>query len=200
LSVCSESNEKILGGADALSSVRVDRERLRGNGEAACVGMIESVLLESERSPALARESARAAVAALAAGLTDGDHAVVADAVRRLAGLGEGRTPAADDFLVGVLHALRLCGAGGGGEALASRVAETAAPLTTTHSAGWLRAAARGETIPAWGELLTAVAAGNRERLAAPLARVAATGHSSGLASLAGFVAAWRALSARSPG
>lgn len=155
---------------------------------------------ESEKSPALARESAREAAEELAAGLADGDHDLVAGAVRRLAGLGEGRTPAGDDFLVGVLHALWLCRPGTSAVALASTVAETAAPLTTTHSAGWLRAAARGETIPAWGDLLIAVAAGNRDQLAAPLARVAATGHSSGLASLAGFVAAWRALSARSPG
>jgi hypothetical protein len=79
---------------------------------------------------------------------------------------------------------------------LAYAVAEQAAPLTTSLSAQWLRAAARGEAIPVWESLLSAIASGDRNALAQPLARVAATGHSSGLASLAGFVAAWRALSA----
>lgn len=200
MSVAGVESERILGTGGAPSGVLVDWAGLRGSEKSgACVDAIEALVLASGGSPALTRESARRAEAELAAGLAEGDHGAVARGARGLAGLGAGRTPAGDDILVGALYALWMWAPSETATALASTVAAAAAPLTTTHSAQWLRAAARGEAIRVWADLLVAVAAGDRDAVAVPLTRVAATGHSSGLASLAGFVAAWRALSARSP-
>jgi uncharacterized protein DUF2877 len=194
LSVGSVRSERILGEENALSSVVVDWELLRGCEKSPVwLSAIEQLVLASERSPALARESARRSEAGLVDGLAKGDLGAIALGARGLAGLGEGRTPAGDDFLVGALHAVWMCVPAEIATVMAATVAEAAAPLTTRQSARWLLAAARGEAIPAWRDLLAALAA-DRDAVAGPLAGVAATGHSSGLASLAGFVAAWRAL------
>ena len=172
----------------------------RAGASQAGFGVIEALVRASVPSPALEQEAALAAAGQVVDGLANSDLEDLIRGARDLAGLGEGRTPAGDDFLMGALHALWLLVPAERARLLGDAVAEAAAPRTTTLSSEWLRAAARGEAIPVWGDLLTALAAGDRGGIDVPLARVAATGHSSGLASLAGFVAAWRALSARSPG
>jgi hypothetical protein len=123
--------------------------------------------LASELSHSLAEDDTEAAVAAASG----------------LAGVGEGLTPAGDDSIIGVLHALwasrqELSPA-------ATAVAEAAAALTTTLSAAWLRAAAAGEAVRPWCELLTAMAGGDPLPAAR---RVLSIGHSTGVHMLAGFV------------
>jgi hypothetical protein len=119
---------------------------------------------------ALARRRPAAAVAAAAA----------------LAGLGEGSTPAGDDYLMGVLYALW---AGGGAPAeLAGAIAAVAAGRTTRVSAAWLLLAGRGEVGPIWRELLLALAAGDAVGAARGAAAVRALGNTSGAYSLRGFL------------
>ncbi|MFO7680542.1 MAG: DUF2877 domain-containing protein [Chloroflexota bacterium] len=75
-------------------------------------------------------------------------------------------------------------------------IAETAAARTTTLSAAWLRAAARGEAGEPWHVLVTALrdsgetATSTRSMSAVSQAidRILATGHTSGADALAGFV------------
>jgi hypothetical protein len=111
------------------------------------------------------------------------DAAVAAGA--RLGGLGEGSTPAGDDYLMGVLHALW---AAGDASTLAPRLAGAAALATTTTSASWLRAAGRGEVGPNWRSLLLALAGGEAAAIAAAAAGVRSLGHTSGAFSLRGFL------------
>jgi hypothetical protein len=130
--------------------------------------------------------------AELSAALAAGDRCGAAGAAARLAGLGEGLTPAADDYLVGALYALHALRPGPQAAALAVAVAAEAAPRTTTLSAAWLRRAAAGEVAPAWERLLEALLRrGDRETA---IHGLMATGHTSGRAALDGFVATASAL------
>jgi Protein of unknown function (DUF2877) len=143
----------------------------------------------------LRQPPAAAATVALCRSLAETDMAGVVAAAGILAGRGEGSTPAGDDYLIGALYAVRAWLDAETTERLAGEIVAAAAPRTTTLSAAWLRVAAAGRAIPAWGELLMALAAdgGAGDVAGEPLRRVMARGHSSGSTSLAGFVEAGRA-------
>ncbi|HVS03834.1 MAG TPA: DUF2877 domain-containing protein [Thermoanaerobaculia bacterium] len=137
------------------------------------------------------------AAARLDAAFVGGTAAGRAVAARRLAGLGEGLTPAGDDYLLGAFHALWALDHPLRREAPA--LAELAAARTTSHSAAWLRAAAGGSVSPPWARLLLALAAASDAAVAPSAAAVAATGHSSGRWSLRGFCVLARCLAAAPP-
>ena len=124
----------------------------------------------------------------LVAGLVAGDWTACLAGGRKLAGRGAGLTPAGDDVLVGILHALWVWG---WPSAWAMRLAAEAAPHTTTLSANLLYAAAEGEASWLWHD----VVAGRPGAVAALLA----VGHTSGADAWAGFVAAYDALRVVSP-
>jgi hypothetical protein len=107
-------------------------------------------------------------------------------AARQLAGLGNGLTPAGDDFLTGVMLWAWL--AHPQPQRFSALLAETAVPRTTTLSAAFLQAAAEGECSIAWHRLLQALAAGDERNLVGVVASVLATGQTSGADALAGFL------------
>jgi hypothetical protein len=112
----------------------------------------------------------------------------------RLAGLGGGLTPAADDFLCGVMLWAWL--AHPSPPSLCHLLLEAAAGRTTALSAAFLRAAARGECSAAWHRLLAELAgwrgdqptADARERLEQSVGDVLSFGSTSGGDTLAGFL------------
>ncbi|HET6413484.1 MAG TPA: DUF2877 domain-containing protein, partial [Anaeromyxobacter sp.] len=114
----------------------------------------------------------------------------LAEAATQLAGLGPGLTPSGDDFLAGLLAAIRYHGTTAGypvPQAALDEVAARASAGTTTYSGFLIRCAARGlvsEPVERW---LTAMHAGSRANVA-PTAAVAAIGHCSGVDLLAGLV------------
>jgi hypothetical protein len=121
--------------------------------------------------------------------LRRGDEAGALAAAASLVGLGEGSTPAGDDYLVGVLHALDAAdGAGGSGAAVRQGLPALAATRTTRASAAWLAAASRGEASSVWSALLRALAGGDETAVAIAARTVRATGHTSGAFSLRGFL------------
>ncbi|MCZ6726951.1 MAG: DUF2877 domain-containing protein [Acidobacteria bacterium] len=102
-----------------------------------------------------------------------------------LVGLGAGSTPAGDDYLVGAFYALW---ARSDADWLAGPV-EIVAPNTTTPSAAWLRAAARGEASPTWRYLIEALGVGHSDQaVRRATLEVLECGATSGAASIAGFV------------
>lgn len=116
-------------------------------------------------------------------GLMADDLSLYGDGVAGLAGRGSGLTPAGDDVLMGVLHALwawypnhprrprrEWLGI----------ILSTAVPRTATLSANFLRAAAAGEATWHWHDL-----ADGRPGAAD---RILSIGHSSGADAWAGFV------------
>ena len=119
--------------------------------------------------------------------LRDGDERRAIAAAAALGGLGEGSTPAGDDYLIGVVHAL-LSSGDGDSSRLAASLAAAAAPRTTARSGEWLVAASCGEASPRWASLLAALPAGDVEATRRAAADVRRSGHTSGAFSLRGFL------------
>lgn len=120
------------------------------------------------------------------------DGAAAAEASGRLAGLGGGVTPAGDDYLVGVAHAVWALLEPAEAAELAQAIVSRAVPRTNLISGAWLQAAGRGEAGSEWHVLAVALASG------APVDEAAKwlirRGHTSGADALAGFLAAAAAL------
>ncbi len=138
-------------------------------------------------APALVK-FAQAGAAHLVGGLAAGAWAQAERGALQLAGLGGGLTPAGDDFALGVFLAAH---AGLYGPAAVARCAALAAAMsarTTTLSAAYLRAAARGECASYWHAVFAAAIDPQRDLPAAVRALVS-VGHTSGADGLAGFLA-----------
>ncbi len=154
------------------------RERAQSNSEGGgALSLQERVGVRGDR----ARAELLDAIAA-------NSPAAAANAARSLAGLGEGSTPAGDDYLVGVLYALRALAPAP--DAACDAIAQAASPLTTRTSATWLRRAAAGDAIPTWNLFLSSLASGDDATIGERAERVLGLGHTSGRAALSGFIAA----------
>jgi hypothetical protein len=110
--------------------------------------------------------------------------------VHRLVGAGPGLTPAGDDVLAGYLVAGWAFGRDV--DAVRAAVVAAAPARTTDFSAGLLRCAAEGESIPQVDALLTALASSHWEdgRLDTALAGLLRVGHTSGAAMATGVLLA----------
>ncbi|HID53079.1 MAG TPA: DUF2877 domain-containing protein [Anaerolineae bacterium] len=120
-------------------------------------------------------------------GLVEEDTAVCCAGVQKLAGLGQGLTPAGDDFLLGAMYGLRVRERVEAARFWNELIVDTAVPRTTALSAAWLRAAAQGEAVTAWHEFCRHSAVADRWGTA--VQRILRTGHSSGVDALTGFTA-----------
>jgi hypothetical protein len=134
--------------------------------------------------------AARQATQALRAGW-EGDTGLLQAGAVQLAGLGGGLTPAGDDFLSGAMLWAWL--AHPSPRSLCRLLVKAAAARTTTLSAAFLRAAARGECSAAWHMLLTALPQGTHAEVATAVREVLSHGATSGADTLAGFLWAGKA-------
>lgn len=100
-----------------------------------------------------------------------------------LAGLGNGLTPAGDDVLMGVLYAFWVWAPD---SIWIDLIPDWAAPLTTTLSAAYLRAASCGEATIQWHNLV----AGKPNAVD----QIISIGHTSGHDAWAGFTATFKSL------
>jgi hypothetical protein len=130
--------------------------------------------------------------AALASALSNGDISTTKVISSRLAGLGPGLTPAGDDFIIGALYATWILHSCDDAEFLAKEAAVIAAPLSTSLSAAWLRAAGKGEAGIRWHELLGALTLSEPVPLQSAIKNIMAMGDTSGTESLAGFIGTFR--------
>ena len=110
------------------------------------------------------------------------------EATKILAGLGPGLTPAGDDFLIGIMHAIWALLPEENAALISTQIAQIAAPRTASISANWLNAAARGETGESWHTLFGAMLAEEPDQVEAAILRILPTGHTSGADALAGFI------------
>jgi hypothetical protein len=115
-------------------------------------------------------------------------HALGAEAAQ-LVGLGPGLTPSGDDYLGGVLVALRWLGRGAQADSLWRWLEPRLAGRTSPISAAHLSAAASGQVHEALHEVLETLSAWHAPDLHPSLARLDALGHGSGWDALAGIVA-----------
>jgi hypothetical protein len=112
--------------------------------------------------------------------------------VAQLIGLGPGLTPSGDDYLGGVLIALRWVGRPQQADSLWRWLEPRLAGATSAISAAHLAAAAGGEAHEALHQVLEDLAAWQAPDLLPGLARLDAVGHTSGWDALAGAVAVAR--------
>ena len=110
----------------------------------------------------------------------------------QLIGLGPGLTPSGDDYLGGVLAALRWLGRGRQADSLWRWLEPRLARQTSAISAAHLTAAAGGEVHEALHQVLEELSAWQVPDLHPGLARLDAVGHTSGWDALAGMVAVAR--------
>ena len=110
----------------------------------------------------------------------------------QLIGLGPGLTPSGDDYLGGVLLALRWVGRGAQADSLWRWLEPRLAAGTSAISAAHLAAAAGGEAHEALHDVLTDLSAWEAPDLLPALARLDGVGHTSGWDALAGIVAVAR--------
>lgn len=133
-------------------------------------------------------QTAQAHWAALAEGLQKGDREGCLAGAAGLAGLGDGLTPAGDDWLLGGALAAHLKDPSDPACALLLEAVREVARHTTPLSAAWLRAAAVGECAAPWHELFDACLGADEERLARAARLLVCQGYTSGASALAGFV------------
>ncbi len=110
------------------------------------------------------------------------------DSAKQLAGLGSGLTPAGDDFILGAVLAAWIIHSPDVAKVLAKEVTNTAAPLTTSLSAAWLRSAGKGEAGILWHDLFDALNSADSAYIQASLEKILAIGETSGADALAGFL------------
>jgi hypothetical protein len=119
-----------------------------------------------------------------------GNHEPAFSAVDRLIGLGDGLTPAGDDFLVGFMAGLWCMKAQGEiRAALAAHIAATA-NRTSAISRHYLEAAAEGEVSQPLVELAAAIGQGDIKKTAGAVATALAVGASSGAVASYGLLLA----------
>ncbi len=132
--------------------------------------------------------------ARLGRSLAASDWTGLDQAALELAGLGQGLTPAGDDFLAGALAALRFFGKSRGRPVLphlfGRGLAAHAGARTTPFSAFLLGCAATGGVARPLSDWLDAAHRGQAAQAAALVPEVADLGHSSGLDALCGMVLA----------
>ena len=144
-----------------------------------------TILAEDGRAAALLSVGG-AAIDALDAATRGGDAGAARQAVCRLIGLGAGRTPDGDDFLVGYLAGLRAAGAGAPIVAAVCAHVAALAARTGDLSRHYLRAAAAGEVGERLHDVAAAIAAAGP--LAPAMRAALALGHGSGAAGVLGLL------------
>jgi hypothetical protein len=115
------------------------------------------------------------------------------DITSKLAGLGLGLTPSGDDYIVGALYAAWIIHPFTVAHVLAHEIANTAAPLTTSLSAVWIRSAGKGEAGVLWHDFFDALVSTSMPRIQETRKKILAVGETSGADALAGFAGVFKA-------
>lgn len=152
---------------------------------------LNSIGLDTPFAKTAQRYPSQALVSNLSSALVNADLFSTRTVTAQLAGLGSGLTPAGDDILMGAIYAAWIIHAPEVANALAQAIVDTAAPLTTSLSGAWLRAAGRGEAGILWHEFFEALLLSENMRIQRTIDKILAVGETSGADALAGFIAPW---------
>jgi hypothetical protein len=125
----------------------------------------------------------------LVSGLRGVEENLLREGTAGLVGLGDGLTPAGDDWIMGCLLGAHIIIEEHERPRMAAVIVEAIAGRTTPLSAALIRAAARGECGVAWHDLLGALKNADAPGIDNAAKRIMSRGHTSGADSLAGFVA-----------
>lgn len=124
----------------------------------------------------------------LLSGVANADIPASLAASRKLAGLGNGLTPAGDDFIMGAVLAAWIIHPPHIARIFAKEITNTAARLTTSLSAAWLRSAGKGEAGILWHDLFGKLIATDAVQIQTSVNKILAIGETSGADALAGFI------------
>lgn len=127
-------------------------------------------------------------ISSLSSALANADISTAKVITSQLAGLGAGLTPSGDDFILGALYAAWIIHPYDIASILAGEISNTAAPLTTSLSAAWLRSAGEGKVGDLWHQLFNTLFSGHTERIQETMSKILAIGETSGADALMGFV------------
>jgi hypothetical protein len=126
-------------------------------------------------------------ISSLSSALAKEDISNAKKITSKLAGLGSGLTPSGDDSITGALYAAWILHPPDVSRVLAQEIADLAAPLTTSLSAAWLKAAGKGEAGIVWHEFFDALLSKDWARIEESKKKILAVGATSGADALAGF-------------
>lgn len=146
--------------------------------------------LASSPLPARIQQVAEQNIPLLSSSLSLKSKENLTKAVKGLAGVGPGLTPAGDDVLLGAMHGLWATRPSEEARETCEVIANAAVPRTHALSAAWLEAAADGEAGEPWHALVMAMATGDEGAFSDAAMRILPTGHTSGSDALGGFLAA----------
>jgi hypothetical protein len=124
----------------------------------------------------------------LSSALAGADISSAKTIATQLAGLGIGLTPTGDDFIMGAVYAVWIIHPLENASILAEEITKTAAPLTTSLSAAWLRSAGKGETGILWHEFFDALISADSALMQESVKKILAVGETSGADALSGFI------------
>jgi len=124
----------------------------------------------------------------LISALTNADLTSSLAAAQQLAGLGQGLTPAGDDFILGAVLAAWIIHPSYLANMLANEITKIAAPLTTSLSAAWLRSAGKGDAGILWHNFFNALISADEITIQKSMKQLLAVGHTSGADALSGFI------------
>jgi hypothetical protein len=125
----------------------------------------------------------------LVTGVRSRDVALCTEGAAGLVGLGNGLTPAGDDWIVGSLLGAYVLWKEDLSRPLGDAVAEAIAGKTTPLSTAMILAASRSECSATWHDLFEALLAGDEGLIRSVAERLMARGHTSGADAMAGFLA-----------
>ena len=171
--------------SSGIASLQLD---CRDPAVASAYRTASAVLQRDGRSQTL-RDMAGARLDNLSKSIRDRDLGAAERAMAELVGLGEGKTPAGDDYLVGICAALWSCSAT---KAFAAALGPKLVALTAGTSALsrlYLQEAARGEISERLCDVAAGICAGgSAEVIGNAVKRALSVGHSSGAAGIFGLL------------
>ncbi|MGZ9226157.1 MAG: DUF2877 domain-containing protein [Anaerolineales bacterium] len=138
--------------------------------------------------------NSQALISSLSIAVANADISSARKLTSQISGLGVGLTPSGDDFLMGAIYAAWIIHPPEVADVLAQEIAETAAPLTTSLSAAWLRSAGKGEAGNLWHEFFDALLSAHTSQIQETMKNILAVGETSGADALAGFVGVFKSL------
>ena len=131
----------------------------------------------------------------LASALANADLPASLNATQKLAGLGIGLTPSGDDFIMGAILAAWIIHPADIARVLAEEITNTAAPLTTSLSAAWLKSAGKGEAGVLWHNFFNNLISANQIAIQESMDKILSVGKTSGVDALSGFISSFAAWS-----
>lgn len=118
--------------------------------------------------------------------IINADISTIKNISSKLTGLGNGLTPAGDDFLMGAIHATWILHSEKIAKQISGEIANVAVPLTTSLSGAWIKSASNGQAGELWHDFFSALV--DDENIYLPMSSILAVGETSGSDALMGFL------------